>query len=65
MRHLAQKLQRVRLWLDRIGVRIVDPADHVDRARLHLERLPLCGRRHDRAGRLDGAAGRELETSSA
>ena len=43
MRHLAQELHRVRLRLDRIGVRVVDPADHLDRARLHLERLALAG----------------------
>ena len=61
MRDLAQELQRVRLRLDRIGVRVVDPADHLDRARLHLERLPLRRRRHDRPGRLDRAAGRELQ----
>ena len=61
MRDLAQKLHRVRLRLDRIGVGVVDPADHLDRARLHLERLPLGRRRHDRAGRLDRAAGGELQ----
>ncbi len=61
MRHLAQKLHRVRLRLDRIGIRVVDPADHLDRARLHLERLALGRRRHDRAGRLDGAAGGDFQ----
>ena len=61
MRHLAQELQRVRLRLDRIGVRVVDPADHLDRARLHLEGLPLGRRRHDHPRRLDRAAGRELQ----
>ena len=61
MRDLAQELHRVRLRLDRIGVRVVDPADHLDRARLHLERLALGRRRHDRAGRLDRAAGGELQ----
>ena len=60
VRDLAQELERVRLGLDRIGVGIVDPADDLDRARLHLERLALRGRRHDRAGRLDRAAGGEL-----
>ena len=61
VRDLAQKLHRVRLRLDRIGVRILDPADDLDRVRLHLERLALAVRRHDRAGRLDRAAGGELE----
>ncbi len=61
MRHLAQELHRVRLRLDRIGVGVINPADHLDRARLHLERLPLRRRRHDRAGRLDGATGRQLQ----
>ncbi len=32
MRDLAQELERVRLRLDRIGVGVVDPADHLDRA---------------------------------
>ena len=61
MRDLAQEFERVRLRLDRIGVGIVDPADHPDRARLHLERLPLGRRRHDRPGRLDRAAGGQLQ----
>ena len=59
VRHLAQELERVRLGLDRIRVRIIDPADDADRARLHLERLALGGRGHDHAGRLDRAAGGE------
>ena len=61
MRHFAQELQRVRLRLDRIRIRVVDPADHPDGARLHLERLPLRGRRHDHPGCLHGATGGELE----
>ena len=32
VRHLAQELERVRLGLDRVGVRVLDPADHLDRA---------------------------------
>ena len=61
MRDLAQVFQGVRLWLDRIGVRVLDPADHAQRARLHLEGLPLRRRRHDHPRRLDRAAGRELQ----
>ena len=57
---VAQELERVRLRLDRIGIRILDPADHADRIGLHLERLPLRRRRHDRAGGLHRAAGREV-----
>ena len=61
MRDLAQELERVRLGLNRIRIRVVDPADHLDRLRLHLERLPLRRRRHDRPRRLHRAAGRELQ----
>ncbi len=43
VRHFAQELERVRLRLDRIRVRIVDPPDDFERARLHLEGLPLAG----------------------
>ena len=53
--------KRVRLGLDRVGVGIVDPADDVDRARLHFERLAFGGRRHDGAGRLDRAPGSEVQ----
>jgi hypothetical protein len=60
MGDLAQEFHAVRLGLDRIAVRIVDPADDLNGGRLHLERLSLGGRRHDHAGRCDGAAGGEL-----
>ena len=52
--------KRVRLRLDRVGVRIVDPADDPDRAGLHLERLALRLRRHDAAGGLHRATGRQM-----
>ncbi len=61
MRDLAQILQGVRLRLDRVGIRVLDPADHAQRARLHLEGLPLRRRRHDHPRRLDRAAGGELQ----
>jgi hypothetical protein len=60
VRDVAQVLHAVRLGLDRVGVGVVDPADHLDLARLHLERLALGRRRHDDAGRLDGAAGGQV-----
>jgi hypothetical protein len=56
VRDLAQEFQRVGLRLDRVGVGVVDPADHADRVGLHFERLPLGWRRHDLAGRLDRAS---------
>ena len=43
VRDLAQEFERVRLGLDRIGVRVVDPADDLQRRGLHLERLALAG----------------------
>ncbi len=49
MRDLAQKFQRVRFGLNRVGVGILDPADDFDLACLHLEGLPLRRRRHDPA----------------
>ncbi len=42
MRHLAQVLERVALGRDRVGIGIVDPADHADRLGLHLDRLALA-----------------------
>ena len=60
MRHFAQVFHAVRLGLDRIGVRIFDPADHLDLARLHFERLALGRRGHDAAGRFDRAAGGQM-----
>ena len=59
MRHLAQELQGVRLRLDRVGLGVVHPADHLDGARLHLKGLALCRRRHDRPGRRHRATGRQ------
>src|SRR5215471_16301994 len=61
MRDVAQKLERVWLWLDRIGIWIVHPADHLDRGCLHLEGLPLRRRRYDRSRRLNRATGRKLQ----
>ena len=61
VRDLAQVLHRVALRLHRVGVGIVDPADDLDRARLHLERLALGLRRDDRAGRVDRAAGGQAQ----
>ena len=61
MRDLAQEFQRVRLGLNGVGVGILDPADHLDLACLHLEGLPLRRRGHDPAGGHDGAARRQAQ----
>ena len=41
VRDLAQVLERVLLRLNRIGLRVVDPADDLDRVGLQLDGLPL------------------------
>src|SRR4030095_6713591 len=56
---LAQKFQGVMLGLNRIGIRIVDPANDLDRFGLHFELLAFPGGRNDRTDGLDGAAGGE------
>ncbi len=61
MGDLAQELERVRLRLNGIGVGVLDPADHFDRAGLHFERLPLGGRWHDGAGGFHRASGGQTQ----
>ena len=61
MRDLAQKLQRVRLGLNRVGVGVFDPADYLDLACLHLEGLPFRRRRHDPPAGRHGAARRQAQ----
>ena len=56
---LAQEFERMRLRLDRVGVRVLDPADDLDGACLHFERLALCRRGHDHARGFHRAAGRQ------
>ena len=58
VRDFAQELQRVRLGLDRVGFRILDPADDLDVLRLDLEtsvpgpaRAPACRWRSPRSRR--------------
>ena len=60
VRHFAQVLERGLLRLNRIGVRVVDPADDLDRLGLQLDRLPLALARRQRTGRDDRAARRQL-----
>ena len=43
MRDLAQEFERVRLRLDRIRIRIVDPADHADRCACISNGWPFAG----------------------
>ena len=61
MRDLAQEFQGVRFGLDRIAVRVLHPADHTNRGRLHLEWLAFRRRRHDQPRRFDGTTRRELQ----
>ena len=61
VRHLAQVLHGVHFRRDRVGIRIVHPANHLDGCGLHFERLALGGRRDDGAGCFHGAAGGELD----
>ena len=61
MRDLAQKLERVRFRLNRVGVGVLHPAEYLDRAGLHLEGLPLRRRGNDRAGGFDRAAGGQTQ----
>ena len=56
MRHIAQKLQRVRLGLDRVSLGIVDPADGLDVRGLHLKALTLALRGDQRASNQHRAA---------
>lgn len=46
--------------LDRVCVRIIDPADDFEVGRLHLEGLALGRRGHDHAGGLHRAAGSQV-----
>jgi hypothetical protein len=64
VRDLAAEFERVRLGLNRIGVGVLDAADHFDATRLDFERLALRRRRHDVAGD-DDRAPAECTTSSA
>ena len=56
----TQELHGVRLGCDRIGIRIIDPANDLDRGGLHFKWLALGGRWHDQPGSFDGAASCEF-----
>jgi len=59
MCNFAQKFQRMRLGLDRIGFRVIHPAEHFDGTGLNLERLPLPLRGDQRACGDERASGRQ------
>ena len=61
VRDLSQVLERVPLWLERVGVGVLDPSDHFDRVRLHLQRLSLASAFDDFTSTANGAAGREFQ----
>ena len=60
MRHFAQELQAMRLWLDRIGFRVFNPADHFNFSGLQLKSLALAFGNGDHARRPQGATGAEF-----
>ena len=60
VRDLAQVLERGLLRLNRIRLRVVHPADDLDRFGLQLDRLALALARRHRPGRDDRAARRQL-----
>jgi hypothetical protein len=57
---LAQILERRPLRLDRVGVRVVDPTDHLDGVGLQLHGLTLSLALDQRPARNHRAAGRQL-----
>jgi len=59
--HLAQVLEAVALLLERIALGILDPADHLDLRRQHLDGLSLARRLAQLALDPHGAAGHEVE----
>ena len=61
MGHFPQVLEGVALGGDGIGVGIVDPAEHSDGVRLHLDVLPAPLGFHQLALGDDGAAGGEMQ----
>ena len=58
---LAKVFEGVPLGRDRVGVGVVDPADHLDRICGQLHGLPLALRRGDRAADRDGTAGGQVD----
>ena len=60
VRDLAQVLERCALRLDRIGLGVVDPPDHLDGVGLHLDRLPLPLALRSAHRRDHGASGGQL-----
>ena len=60
VRDLAQEFQRMRLGLDRIGFRILDPADDFDAFGLDFEALALALRRAQRAVAITASGGEPL-----
>ena len=59
MRDLAEVLEAVPLGADRVGVRILDPADDADGVGLHLDGLALALGLDELAVDFEGAAGVE------
>ena len=59
--YLPKEFERVRLRLDRIGLRLVYPAEYLDFGGLNLQRLPLSLGFDEYTGCRDRTAGSQLE----
>ena len=61
MRHGAQVFEAVALLGDRIGLGVLDPADHRDSVSLDFQRLALALGFHQLTGHLYRAAGGDVQ----
>ena len=59
--HRPQVLHRVSFGGDRVTVRVLDQADHIDAIGLDLEPLTLALRLDQRADRADGTVGGQVQ----
>jgi hypothetical protein len=58
--HITEKFKRMPLGLDRVGVRVFDPAHNVYPGRLYFVLLPPSGGFNQRSFALDSTAGSQF-----